>query len=147
MVLHQAFRARLLLLIIIIIIMMIIIIMIIITIIITRTKKWHRQQSTRLRSKSARTFAAERGIGKRDSVHHHLLEVISETANVLESRQKLLYIWVVVVVVVVVVYRIGLPRYHLMDLRGQDGEGLRLHERVAPDLQVLLAPVHTQRVA
>ena len=30
-------------------------------------------------------------IGKRDSIHHHLLEAVSETANVLESRQKLLY--------------------------------------------------------
>ena len=29
--------------------------------------------------------------GKRDSVHHHLLEAISETANVPELRQKLLY--------------------------------------------------------
>ena len=29
--------------------------------------------------------------GKRDSIHHHLLETISETANVLELKQKLLY--------------------------------------------------------
>ena len=29
--------------------------------------------------------------GKRDSTHHHLLEAISETAKVLELRQKLLY--------------------------------------------------------
>ena len=29
--------------------------------------------------------------GKRDSIHHHLLEATSETANVLELRQKLLY--------------------------------------------------------
>ena len=29
--------------------------------------------------------------GKRDSIHHHLLEAISETANVLELKQKLLY--------------------------------------------------------
>ena len=29
--------------------------------------------------------------GKRDSIHHHLLEVIFETATVPESRQKLLY--------------------------------------------------------
>ena len=29
--------------------------------------------------------------GKRDSLHHHLLEAVSETANVLELRQKLLY--------------------------------------------------------
>ena len=45
--------------------------------------------------------------GKRDSVHLHLLEAVSETADVLELIQKLLYIWVVVVVVVVV-YRISL---------------------------------------
>ena len=29
--------------------------------------------------------------GKRDSIHHHLLEVIFETATVPELRQKLLY--------------------------------------------------------
>ena len=29
--------------------------------------------------------------GKRDSIHHHLLEKESETANVLELRQKLLH--------------------------------------------------------
>ena len=29
--------------------------------------------------------------GKRDSLHHHLLEAVSETANGLELRQKLLY--------------------------------------------------------
>ena len=29
--------------------------------------------------------------GKRDSIHRHLLEAVSETANVLELRQKLLY--------------------------------------------------------
>ena len=29
--------------------------------------------------------------GKRDSIHHHLPDAISETANVLELRQKLLY--------------------------------------------------------
>ena len=34
----------------------------------------------------------ERQVGKRDSMYHRLLEVISETATVLESRQKLLYI-------------------------------------------------------
>ena len=31
------------------------------------------------------------GLGKRDSIHHHLLEPISETANVVESKRKLLY--------------------------------------------------------
>ena len=30
-------------------------------------------------------------VGKGDSIHHHLLEAVSETANVLELRQKLLY--------------------------------------------------------
>ena len=30
-------------------------------------------------------------LAKRDSVHHHLLEAISETATVLELRRKLLY--------------------------------------------------------
>ena len=30
-------------------------------------------------------------IGKRDSIHHHLLEVTSETATVLELRRKPLY--------------------------------------------------------
>ena len=29
--------------------------------------------------------------GKRDSIHHHLLETVSKTANVLELRQKLPY--------------------------------------------------------
>ena len=29
--------------------------------------------------------------GKKDSIHHHLLEAVSKTANVLELRQKLLY--------------------------------------------------------
>ena len=29
--------------------------------------------------------------GKRDSIHHHLLETISETANALELRQQLLH--------------------------------------------------------
>ena len=29
--------------------------------------------------------------GKRDSIHHHLLEAVSESANVPELRQKLLY--------------------------------------------------------
>ena len=33
--------------------------------------------------------APQNRIGKRDSVHHHLLEVIFETATVLELRQKL----------------------------------------------------------
>ena len=33
----------------------------------------------------------EPGPGKRDSIHHHLLGAISETADVLELRQKLLY--------------------------------------------------------
>ena len=30
-------------------------------------------------------------LGKRDSIHYHLLEAISETATVLKLRQKLLY--------------------------------------------------------
>ena len=30
-------------------------------------------------------------LGKTDSIHHHLLEVTSETANVQELKQKLLY--------------------------------------------------------
>ena len=45
-------------------------------------------------------------IGKRDSIHHHLLEAISETAIVLESRQAASIhhpLWVAVV------HRIGLP--------------------------------------
>ena len=44
--------------------------------------------------------------GKSDSIHHHLLEVISETANVLELRQTASIhhpLWMVVV------YGIGLP--------------------------------------
>ena len=35
--------------------------------------------------------ANNKNTGKRDSIHHHLLEAIPETANVLELRQKLLY--------------------------------------------------------
>ena len=51
--------------------------------------------------------ASRRGDGKRDPIHHHLLETISEAANVLELRQKLLYTtpsgwWKV--------YKIALPR-------------------------------------
>ena len=30
-------------------------------------------------------------LGKIDSIHHHLLQTISETATVLELKQKLLY--------------------------------------------------------
>ena len=35
------------------------------------------------------TYAAYRMVGKRDSIHQHLLEAISETADVLELRQRL----------------------------------------------------------
>ena len=34
---------------------------------------------------------ASGNIGKRDSMHHPLLETVSETASVLELRQRLLY--------------------------------------------------------
>ena len=43
---------------------------------------------------------------ERCSVHHHLLEAISETANVLEFEQKLLHTTPSGVVAVVVVYQI-----------------------------------------
>ena len=51
-------------------------------------------------------------IRKGDSIHHHLLEAISETAAALELRQVSSAhhpLWVVVVV-----YRIGLPNDALM---------------------------------
>ena len=37
------------------------------------------------------TFRTRPAIGKGDPIHHHLLDVISETATMLESRQKPLY--------------------------------------------------------
>ena len=43
------------------------------------------------RARSGRAPCGESLHGKTDSIHHHLLEVISETANVLESRQTFLY--------------------------------------------------------
>ena len=49
--------------------------------------------------------------GRKDSIHHHLLEAVSETADVLELRQKASRHhppWVVLVLVVVV-YQIALP--------------------------------------
>ena len=53
-----------------------------------------------------RFLGEERVRGKRDSIHHHLLEVMFETSTIPELRQKLCTppLWVVVVV-----YRIGLP--------------------------------------
>ena len=50
--------------------------------------------------------------GRKDSVHRPLLEAISETANVLELRQKFLHttpVWVVAVV-----YRIALPDFRIL---------------------------------
>ena len=47
--------------------------------------------------------------GRRDSIHHHLPEAISETATVLELKQVASMhhpLWVVVVVVVVVVCKL-----------------------------------------
>ena len=66
------------------------------------------------------TFKLSALSGKRDSINHQLLEAISETATVLESRQKPLYatpLWVVVVVVVVVVYKFPLPIVRTLGLR------------------------------
>ena len=45
----------------------------------------------RVRPNASRCRAMRGAIGKRDSIHHHLLEVTFETANVLGLRQKLLY--------------------------------------------------------
>ena len=59
-------------------------------------------------------------IGKGDSIHHHLLEVIFETATAPELKTNASVhhpLWVVVVVVVV--YRIGFPTYTLMPSRPQ----------------------------
>ena len=44
-----------------------------------------------LTPKCARSYSSCYECGKRDSIHHHLLEAISETAKVLELRQKFLY--------------------------------------------------------
>ena len=41
--------------------------------------------------KAGREGSQKNKVGKRDSILHHLLETISETASVLELRQKLLY--------------------------------------------------------
>ena len=50
-------------------------------------------------------------LGKRDSIHRPLLESISETANVLASREKPLDTTPLWVVVVVVVYKFALPMH------------------------------------
>ena len=78
-----------------------------------------RRKSASIHALLVPSFRAklEMTVGKRDSIHHHLLEVAFETATAPELRQKLEIIhnplWVavvvVVVMVVVVVYRIGLP--------------------------------------
>ena len=44
--------------------------------------------SSRMTEMSCPAVASGRATGKRDSIHHHLLEAVSETADVLESRQK-----------------------------------------------------------
>ena len=49
-----------------------------------------RRQRRREARCEGRGTDAPADYGKRDSIHHHLLEAISETANVLELRQKLL---------------------------------------------------------
>ena len=70
------------------------------------SEAWNRSSA---RAPLARAFASASfwSSGRRDSIHHHLLEAISEIASVLESRQTPLYttpLWVVVVV-----YKFALP--------------------------------------
>ena len=48
-------------------------------------------------------------IGKRDSIHHHLMEAVSETANVLELIETETSMHDLLWLVVVVVHKIALP--------------------------------------